>query len=132
MNAPLYRGTRKALRDLLQAVAAVAAAGGTTALIDVVVDSVNPATGVVLAFVFKVLFAFLMNWAETAGKIPTLLPTPGLVPSVGAVAGKTVGVVETTVDTVGGTVGDLEGIVEDTAGGLLGVVLPADEDEEEE
>lgn len=125
----IHRGWRKAARDLLQAVAAVAAAGGTTALIDVVAGSVDPALGVTLAFAFKVLFAFLMNWAETAGKIPVLLPTPGIVPSVAPVATRAVGTVETTVDMVGDAVGDVTGVVEDTTGTLLGEVIPPGEGE---
>ena len=128
-NPALHRGWRKAARDLLQAVAAVAAAGGTTALIDAVTGSVQPELGVTLAFVFKILFAFLQNWAETAGRMPVLLPTPGLVPSTGPVLTPAVGVVETAVDTAGEAVGDVEGIVEDVTGTLIGEVLPPGEGE---
>lgn len=123
-SAAIHRGGRKAIRDLLQSVAAIAAAGGATALIDLITGSVKPELGVVLAFVFKVLFAFLQNSLETAGKIPVVLPTPGIVPSAGGVVAKATGVVETTVEEVNGVVGDVTGVVTDLAGGLLGEVIP--------
>lgn len=126
MTTPaLQRGTRKALRDLLQAVAAIAAAGGTTALIDVIAGSVDPSTGVILAFAFKVLFAFLQNWAETSGRIPTLLPTPSLVigSEEDAVA---------TVDAVADRGGEITGAVLDTAGGVVGAITGQLDKEEEE
>lgn len=125
-SAAIHRGGRKAIRDLLQSVAAIAAAGGATALIDLITGSVKPELGVVLAFVFKVGFAFLQNSLETAGKIPVVLPTPGIATAAtGAVVAKATGVVETTVEKVGGVVGDVSGVVTDLTGGLLGEVRPA-------
>lgn len=121
MNAATSRGLRKGTRDLLQAIAAVAASGGTVALIDLIAGSVNPSTGVILAFVFKVLFAFLQNWAETAGKIPTILPTPAIVPAaetVDAVVADVAGTVDAVVDEAGNVVGE----VTDTAGTVVGEV----------
>lgn len=125
----LYRGWRKAARDLLQALAAVAASGGTVALIDAITGSVDPVLGVVLAFVFKILFAFVQNYAETAGKIGVLLPTPGLVPSSGpgAVA---VGTVDAVAEKIGDAVGEVTGTVQSTTGELLGEVVDVDHREE--
>lgn len=116
-NPALQRGWRKAARDLLQAVAAIAAAGGTTALIELITGSVDPSAGIILAFVFKVLFAFIQNWAETSGMIPTLLPTPSLVvgPASGAVA-----TVEATADRGGEIVGDVLDTAGDVVGGITG------------
>lgn len=130
MSQATFRGTRKALRDLLQAVAAAASGGGAVLLIDAITGNFEPQIGVVIAFILKVVFAFLQNWAETAGKISVLLPTPGLVPSAGAVAEKAVGTVETAVDKVGDVVGDVEGVVEGLGGELLGEVIPSSEEDQ--
>lgn len=126
-SAAWYRGWRKAVRTGAQLVAA----GALTAAVNTFADGLAPNTKVYVLAGWTVLVALAQNTLETSGRIPTLLPTPGLVPSVAPVAGRAVGVVETTIDTVGDAIGDVEGIVEDTAGELLGVVLPADEDEEE-
>jgi hypothetical protein len=98
-------------------------------LIDAITGTFQPQVGVAVAFVLKIVFAYLQNYAETAGKIPVLLPTPGLVPSAGPVLTPAVGVVETAVDTAGDVVGDVEGIVEDVTGTLIGEVLPPGEGE---
>lgn len=121
----LQRGTRKALRDLLQAVAAIAAAGGTTALIDVITGSVAPGTGVILAFAFKVFFAFIQNWAETSGRIPTLLPSPSLVIGTAADA-------VATVDAVADRGGEITGPVLDVAGDVVGSITGQLDEEKEE
>ena len=121
----LQRGTRKALRDLLQAVAAIAAAGGTTALIDVITGSVAPGTGVILAFAFKVFFAFIPNWAETSGRIPTLLPSPSLV--IGTAADTVA-----TVDAVADRGGEITGPVLDVAGDVVGSITGQLDEEKEE
>jgi hypothetical protein len=126
MSAAWHRGWRKAVRTGLQLVAA----GALTAAVNTFADGLSPNVKVYVLAGWTVAVALAQNALETNGKIPALLPTPGLVPSVGA-AGRAVGVVETTIDKAGDAVGDIEGIVEDTAGGLLGVVRPADEDEEE-
>src|SRR5688572_28302139 len=122
----LTRGWRKATRDLLQALAAVAASGGTVAVIDAITGTVEPAVGVGLAFAFKILFAFLQNWAETAGKVPVFLPTPGLVPSAGDGAAVAVGTVDAVAEKVGDTVGEVTGTVESLTGELLGEVVDVD------
>jgi hypothetical protein len=142
MSSPAQsRGLRKATRDAFQAGLAVVAAGGATALIEVVIGSVNNLmVAAVLTLVFKVLIAYAQNYLETRGSIPAMLPTPGLITeSVGGVVGKVVGTVDavtgtqltttvgdatsattqvvgTVLDTAGKTVGGVAG----TVGGLLG------------
>lgn len=125
MNSPaLHRGLRKAIRTAIQLVAG----GALTAAVNTFADGLSPNTKVYVLAAWTVLIALAQNALETRGTIPTLLPTPGLVPSVGGMAAKTVGVVETTVDTVGDAVGDVTGIVEDVTGTLLGEVNPPGED----
>lgn len=118
MNPALHRGWRKAARTVLQ----LAAGGALTGLVSAIVGGLPPATQGLIMAAWTTIVAFAQNTAETAGKIPTLLPTPGLVPSVAAVAATTLGTVETTVDHVGTTVGDVTGVVTDTAGELMGEV----------
>lgn len=122
MSAAFQRGWRKAARTVLQ----MAAAGSLTAIVAAVADGLNPTVaGVVLAG-WGVLVTFLQNYLETAGTIPTLLPTPGLVPSAAPMVGHTVGTVETEVDQVGDMVGEVSGTVESTGGELMGEVVDVD------
>jgi hypothetical protein len=111
-------------------VAAVLAAGGATAVIDLLVDNVNPGYGVVMAFAFKILIAYAQNYLETAGKIPVLLPTPGLVPSVGEGPAVAVGTVDAVAEKVGEAVGEVTGTVESLTGELIGEVVDVDHEEE--
>jgi hypothetical protein len=129
-SAAQSRGLRKGMRDALQAVVAIVAAGGATAVIDMIVDNLNPAYGVLLAFVFKVVIAYAQNFLETAGRIPVLLPTPGLVPSVGEGAAVAVGTVDAVAEKVGDTVGEVSGTVQSVTGELLGEVVDVDRREE--
>ena len=119
MSPALHRGIRKALRTILQ----LAAGGGLTALVSALAGGLEPATQAVVMAAWTAFVTLLQNTAETAGLIPTLLPTPGVVPSVGAVS-KTVATVETTVDQVGSTIGDVEGTVTSTDGELIAEVDP--------
>lgn len=122
MKSPAWhRGWRKAARSLAQLIVA----GGLTAAVNQIADGLAPNAKVYVLAGWAVLIALLQNTLETSGTIPTLLPTPGLVPSVGTVSGRTVGTVETTIDTVGDTVGDVAGTVTDTAGELMGEVTGA-------
>lgn len=118
MSPALHRGWRKGVRAIVQTIAA----GGMTALVVAIAGHLDPATEAVVLGANLALITFLHNFLETAGKIPVLLPTPGIVPSIGAVAGKAVGTVETAVDRVGDAVGDVEGVVTDLGGDLLGEV----------
>lgn len=127
MSASLYRGGRKAVRQVVQ----MAAAGSLTVLVTALAHGLDPAvSGLVLAF-WGVVVVFLHNYLETAGKIPVLLPTPGLVPSVGGIVEPVAGTVETTIDRVGQAVGGVTGTVTDTVGGLLGEVVGVDEHPDE-
>lgn len=120
MNPSLHRGIRKALRTLLQ----LTAGGALTAAVNQLADGLAPNSKVYVLAGWTVLIALAQNSLETAGKVPVLLPTPGLVPSTGKLAEKAVGVVETTVDKAGDAIGDVEGVVADLHGELLGEVLP--------
>ena len=131
MSSPAQsRGARKGIRDAFQAVLAVIAAGGATAVIELIVDHLNPVYGVLMAFVFKIVITWAQNYLETAGKIPVLLPTPGLVSAVldpvkGAVTDATPLVAPAaaaTVDAVSDAAGKVTGEVIDTSGGIVGKV----------
>lgn len=123
MSPALTRGWRKAARTILQ----LAAGGALTALVSAIAGGLSPTAQATIMAAWTTLMALAQNTLETAGKIPTLLPTPGLVPSVGPVLATTVGTVETTVDQVGGAVGDVTGTVIGTAGELIGEVDPPGE-----
>lgn len=125
MSPALHRAWRKAARTVLQMVAA----GSLTAVVDLLAHGLSPARASALLAVWGVVVTFLHNYLETAGTIPVLLPTPGLVPSAAPIATKAVGVVETSVDRVGDAVGDVEGVVTDIAGDLLGEVTPSGEED---
>jgi hypothetical protein len=132
MSSPAHsRGFRKATRDVFQAVLAVIAAGGTTALLDMLLGHVNPA----IAVAYKILVTYAMNALETAGRIPVLLPTPGLATAVGDGAAVAVGTVDVVADKVGEAVGEVSGTVEsltgELTGELIGEVVDVDHREEE-
>lgn len=129
MNTAMSRGSRKAMRDLLQAVAAALAGGGAVALEALATDSVDPTLGVILAFVLKIVFTFIQNWAETRGSIGVLLPTPGLVAGATGAAPVVAGTVDAVAEKVGDTIGEVTGTVTSTAGELLGEVVDVDHEE---
>lgn len=123
MSPAWHRGWRKAARTAVQLVAG----GALTALVTAVAGGLSPSTAAIVLGAWTVVVSAAQNAAETAGKIPTLLPTPGLVPSVGPLLTPAIGTVETAVEQVGGAVGDVEGIVEDVTGTLLGEIHPPGE-----
>lgn len=125
MIAAWHRGARKATRTAIQLVAA----GGLTAGVNTFADGLSPNAKVYVLAGWTVLLALCQNALETKGAIPTLLPTPGIVPSAGGLATHAVGVVETAVDTVGGEVGGVEGTVEDLGGNLLGEIADVDSED---
>lgn len=128
MTPASSRGARKALRDAFQAVLAVVAAGGSYALLEVIVGTVSPVWGVVLTLLFKVMVAYAQNTLESKGTIPVMLPTPGLVTTAaGGALGRAVGTVDTVTTGTGAvvgqvldTTGDVVGSLTGTVGGLLG------------
>lgn len=127
MKSPAWhRGWRKGARTAVQLIAG----GALTALVTAVAGGLNPQTAALVLGAWTVVVAIAQNVAETAGKVPVLLPTPGLVPSVGKPLERAVGTVETTVDRVGDAVGGVAGTVEDVAGGLLGEVVDVDSQED--
>jgi hypothetical protein len=127
MSTALTRGWRKAARTVLQ----IIASGGLTAAVDALAGGMTPEIRAVVAAVWLVVVTFAQNTLEASGRIGVLLPTPGVVPSVGGLVTKGVGTVESSVENVGGAVGEVEGIVTDTAGGLLGEIVDVDRMESE-
>jgi hypothetical protein len=123
MSPALHRGSRKAIRTLLQ----LAAGGGLTALVDLAAHGLSPGTAGAILVAWGTAVAFLHNFLETNGTVPVLLPTPGLVPSVAPILAPVIGSVETEVDRVGKTIGDVTGTVTGIAGDLLGEVNPPGE-----
>lgn len=126
MSAALTRGWRKALRTVVQ----IVAAGGLTAAVNQVADGLSPNSKALVGAGWLIFVVFCQNAAETAGKVPVLLPTPGLVPSAAKVAAKAAGTVDTAVETVGDAVGEVTGTVEGLGGELLGEVVDVDRTED--
>lgn len=119
MKPALDRGLRKVGRDLLQ----VIAAGGAVGIVGLVTGHLSPEVAIIVAFGFKLLTVFAQNTLETAGKIPVLLPSPGLVTTTtGGLIGKAVGTVDTAVADSGQVVGDVVNTAGDVVGGVAGAV----------
>jgi hypothetical protein len=121
------RGLRKGIRTLLQTIAG----GGLTVLVTALAGGLDPGIqGIVMAG-FTALVAYLQNYFETSGKIPTLLPTASIVPVVSDVgkaiegAGPVVASSVATVDAVATEAGNIVGEVTDTAGDMVGEVTGA-------
>src|ERR1051325_1832738 len=103
-KAAKKRGVRKLLRDVLQAAVAVIAAGGTTAIVDLVLGHINNvAVGAALTFVYKFLVTFAQNYLEARGSIPQILPSPPVV--TGEVTGAVTDATGEVIGEVAGTVG---------------------------
>jgi hypothetical protein len=118
MQPAATRGLNKGLRSLLQTIAG----GGITALIAAIAGGLNPTLGGLLIAAFGALVAYLQNYFETKGTIPTILPTPGLVTTTtGGLITKAVG----TADTAVSAAGDVTADVIDTAGKTVGGVVGA-------
>lgn len=111
MTPGLTRGLKKGLRTVAQ----VAAGGGLTLLVTALTGTMTPTTAALVMGAFTAFVAFSQNWAEGAGKVPVLLPTPSLIPGPAADA---VATVEATADTAGEIVGE----VLDTAGDVVGEI----------
>lgn len=111
MSAGLSRGWRKGLRTVAQLVAG----GALTALVTAIVGGMPPATQGLVMGAWVTVVAFAQNWAETAGAIPTLLPTAEVVvgPTSDAVA---------TVDAAADETGEIAGDVLDISGDVVGEV----------
>lgn len=119
MTPGLTRGIKKGLRTVAQ----VVAGGALTALVTALAGGLDPSTQGVVMGAWIAFVAFSQNWAEGAGKIGVLLPTPSLIsgPETGAVAS-----VEAAADkggTITGDVVDPEGAV---VGEVTGQVTPDD------
>lgn len=122
-NPARSRGLRKATRDILQVVISLVAAGGATAIIDLIVGSVDPVIGIILAFVFKILVTYAQNSLEARGSIPTLLPTPGLVTeTTSGVVTTAVGTVDAVAESSTQVVGEVLNTAGKVVGGLTGAV----------
>jgi hypothetical protein len=113
------RGWRKGARSLVQ----VAAAGGLTLFVTAIAHGLTATQEGLVMGAWLGVVAFLHNYLETAGMIPVLLPTSGLVSSAttgasDAVLAPVVGAVEATADDAG----KVTGTVTDVAGGVVGTV----------
>lgn len=111
MTPGLTRGIKKGARTIAQ----VIAGGGLTTFVAAIAGGLSPQMAGLLLGAFTALAAFCQNWAEGAGKIGVMLPTPSLVPGPADAA---VATVEATADLGGEIVGD----VLDTAGDVVGEV----------
>ena len=125
-NPALTRGIKKGFRTVAQ----VAAGGALTALVTAVAGGLAPTTQALVMGAWIAFVAFSQNWAETGGRIPVLLPTPGLVPSAGPGAAVAVGTVDAVAEKVGDAVGEVTGTVQSLSGELLGEVVDVDHREE--
>lgn len=127
MKPALDRGLRKLGRSVVQ----VIVSGGATALISLIVGGLSPGAAAGVAFGWYVLVVFLQNYGETAGKLPVLLPSPGLITTTpGGAVGTVVGTLDAittpvlagptqVVGDVVSTAGKVVGGVAGTAGGLI-------------
>lgn len=122
MQPAATRGLNKGLRTLLQTIAG----GGLTALVSALAGGLNPSLGGLLIAAFTALVAYLQNYFESKGAIPTILPTPGLITTTtGGLLGKAVGTIDAV--TTGGSDNEdpgtgVIGDVLNTAGDLVGSV----------
>jgi hypothetical protein len=111
MSPALNRGLRKGLRTLLQ----LAVGGALTAAVTVLADGLAPNTKVLVMTGWTVVVALLQNTLESAGTVPTLLPTPAIVTKAPEAVAATAGaVVEMTVKETGDIVGEVLDVVDDT------------------
>lgn len=119
MSPALNRGLRKAARSILQ----LAAGGALTALVSAIADGLAPGTEAVVMAAWTALVALLHNTAETAGIIPAILPTPGLVTTTaGGALTKVVGTADTVVQTGNQVVADVVSTAGQVVGGIAGPV----------
>ena len=118
MSSPaISRGIRKGLRTVVQ----VAAGGALTALVTAIAGGLAPSTQALVMGGWIAFVAFSQNWAEGAGKVPVLLPTPALIP-VAETAGAVLAPVAGAVEAVADDAGEVTGTVTDVAGGIVGRV----------
>lgn len=115
MSPAIQRGFKKAMRTAAQMITS----GGLTALVNSIVHGLGPVAQLVVAAGWMYVVTFTQNSLETAGKIPVLLPTSGLVSTAGAAA-PAVGTVEAVADS---QTGEVTGTVTDTIGGVVGEVV---------
>ena len=109
----LVRGWRKAARTLVQMIAS----GALTAAVTALAGGLDPTTQALVAAGWLFVVTFSQNAAETAGKIPVLLPSPGLVSSAAS------STTEAVVEAHANETGEVEGVVTDLAGGVVGEVV---------
>jgi hypothetical protein len=117
MSPGLTRGMKKGFRTVVQ----VAAGGALTALVTALADGLAPSTQALVMGGWIAFVAFSQNWAEGAGKVPVLLPTPALIPTADTAA-VLVAPVAGAVEAVADEAGEVTGTVTDVAGGIVGRV----------
>lgn len=111
MTPAFSRGIRKALRTLAQMVVS----GALTAAVNELAAGLSAEAKLLVGAGWLFIITFSHNYLETVGKIPVLLPSPGLV----VATGKTEAVVEADVDPEG----EVEGTLTDLKGGVVGEVV---------
>jgi hypothetical protein len=105
MSPALSRGLKKAARTILQ----LAAGGALTALVNSVVGGLSPSLQGTVMAAWTAVVAFAQNALETAGAIPTLLPTSPPPAAGGVVVGQLLGSTGEVVGEVTSKTGDLLG-----------------------
>lgn len=124
------RGSRKLARTALQWIASIGSTGITAAIAEALGVSFGPQAAIAFQAFFLFVYTYAQNSLETAGKIPVLFPSPGLVsqiltPVAGAVPDLTPLVAPgaaATVDAVSDTTGGVAGAVTDLTGDIIGEV----------
>jgi hypothetical protein len=117
MSPALSRGLKKGIRTVVQ----LAAGGALTALVTALAGGLNPTVAGLVLGAWTALVATAQNSLESAGAIPTLLPTSGLLPAGdGGLSPAVVGTVDAVADS---ETGKVTGTVTDTAGSVVGEVV---------
>lgn len=130
MTIAVSRGLRKLGRTILQWILSLGSTGLTALMAEHLGINFSPVASVLFQALYLFIYTYAQNTLETAGKIPVLFPSPGLVSQVltpvsGAVSDVTPMVapaVSATVDAVSDVSGGVAGAVTDLTGGIVGKV----------
>ena len=127
MSIAFIRGWRKGVRSFLQTLAG----GGFTGVIALLAGGLSPLMASILTIGSGAIIAYLQNYLESAGKIPILLPTPGLVSPVMAptvadpvIAPPAAATVDAVVDGSGNVTGNVVAVDSGTVIGTVSGEVP--------
>lgn len=117
MSPAINRGLRKAARTVMQ----VVAAGGATVLVNHLADGMGETAKLSVLLGWLLVVTFAQNALETAGRVPVMLPSPGLVvtKAAGAVVDKAVATVPAVATDVGATIDGTTGVFTEVAGPVI-------------